>query len=154
MSLIHIIEDDDAFRGVLIHMLEHTEHEVMCFEFGEQYLVYLNSPESRKPALVLSDIVLPGIDGYELVHEIRSRLPFQKIVLMTGYGLNPGKLGQAAIKEVCHLLKKPFRSGQLIRIIDALINCEQALANGDKVEYFRQCEFGAGPVCPFHKSQN
>jgi len=153
MSLIHIIEDDDAYREVLIHMLERTEYEVMCFEFGEQYLAHLNSPEFRKPALVLSDIVLPGINGYELVHEIRRRLPLQKIVLMTGYGLNPGKQGQAAITELCHLLKKPFRAEQLIRIIDALNGCELALANGSKTEYFRQCEFGAGPTCPFHKPE-
>jgi len=149
MGLIHIIEDDDAFRGVLIHMLERTEHEAMYFEFGEQYLVYINSPKFREPTLVLSDIVLPGIDGYELVHEIRGRLPFQKIILMTGYGFNPGKLGQAAIRELCYFLKKPFRAEQLIRIIDALNSCAQALANGDKVEYFGQCEFGAGPACPF-----
>jgi len=151
MSLIHIIEDDDAFRGVLIHMLERTEHEVVCFEFGEQYLSHLDSPDFRKPTLVLSDIVLPGINGYELAHEIRRRLPLQKIVLMTGYGLNLSKQGQTAVRELCHLLKKPFRGSQLIGIIDGLSRCEQALASGEKSEYFAQCEFGAGPDCPFHR---
>jgi len=153
MNLIHIIEDDDAYRDVLMHMLDRTTYEVMCFEFGEQYLAYLNSPEFRKPTLVLSDIVLPGINGYELVHEIRRRLPLQKIVLMTGYGLTPGKHGHAAIAELCHLLKKPFRAEQLIRIIDALSSCERALASGEKNEYSEHCEFGAGPDCPFYKPE-
>ncbi|HKI62739.1 MAG TPA: response regulator [Mariprofundaceae bacterium] len=146
--MIHIIDDEDSIRNILKALLGRAGYDVLCFEFAEQYLEYLQSSEFQRPTIVLSDIVLPGLDGFDLALKIREKLPFQKILLMTGYEISNNR--QRAANQLCYMFEKPFSTDKLIPIIDALCACENALIRKEKTEYFQQCEFGAGPACPFY----
>jgi len=146
--MIHVIDDEDSIRNILKALLDRAGYDVLFFEFAEQYLEYLQSTEFQKPTIVLSDIVLPGMNGYDLALKVHEKLPFQKILLMTGYKISNNR--QRAASQLCYLFEKPFNADKLIPIVDALCACENALIRKEKTEYFQQCEFGAGPACPFH----
>ena len=72
--------------------------------------------------LVLADIRLPDMNGYELMQKLTARVESLPLVLMTGFGYDPGhsivKARQAGLKEV---LYKPFRLDQLLETIERVL---------------------------------
>ncbi len=72
--------------------------------------------------LVLADIRLPDMNGYELMQKLAAITPSLPLVLMTGFGYDPGhsivKARQAGLKEV---LYKPFRLDQLLETIERVL---------------------------------
>ena len=69
--------------------------------------------------IVLSDIVIPNINGWELLKRIKARFPLLKVILYSGY---PDKLKQKAndAPEPDHLLQKPFKMEQLTNILNTI----------------------------------
>lgn len=70
MARILIVEDDDFLRTLLAQKLEKNDHEVIQAETGEKALKIL--PE-YKPELVLLDLLLPGMHGFEVLTWIRKQ---------------------------------------------------------------------------------
>jgi DNA-binding NtrC family response regulator len=72
--------------------------------------------------LVLADIRLPDMNGYELMKKLVAHTDSLPLVLMTGFGYDPGhsivKARQAGLKEV---LYKPFRLDQLLETIERVL---------------------------------
>jgi CheY-like chemotaxis protein len=67
------------------------------------------------PDLVLSDTVMPGISGYELVQRIRSNWPHVPLVLMSGYAEDPRV--QEEIARGVAFLAKPFSPQSLLELL-------------------------------------
>jgi DNA-binding NtrC family response regulator len=65
---------------------------------------------------VVSDIVMPGMDGTALAHAIRSRKPGLPVLLMTGYGPGVGTPDPGRV-----VLRKPFQLSDLGRVTTRLI---------------------------------
>ncbi|MBL8695255.1 MAG: sigma-54-dependent Fis family transcriptional regulator [Planctomycetes bacterium] len=80
---IIFIDDDDTLRGVLTRELESREFKVQAFRSAEGVLesVRLESPDA-----VLLDLRLPGVDGLELLQQIRAADPDVQVVVLTGHG--------------------------------------------------------------------
>jgi len=102
---ILVVEDDPDSREALRLLLELWGHEVDDADDGP---VALDKAESLQPEVVFVDIGLPGMDGYDLARELRTRAdPPPLIVALTGFG-RPGDRGralEAGFDE--HLLKPP-----------------------------------------------
>ncbi|HTS86850.1 MAG TPA: response regulator [Gemmatimonadales bacterium] len=80
---ILLVDDDDAVRSVIARYLVTLGYVVI--EAGDAvHALYLTTSESPVD-LVLSDIVLPGLRGPALLHELRGRWPSVKTLLMTGF---------------------------------------------------------------------
>jgi CheY-like chemotaxis protein/putative methionine-R-sulfoxide reductase with GAF domain len=63
---------------------------------------------------ILADIRLPDLSGYEVYHALREAQPSARVILMTGYGYDPGhSLVRARQAGLQHVLFKPFRVDQL-----------------------------------------
>ncbi len=76
---VYIIEDDKHIRELLHFRLKDAGFEVSAFESGEEGLKSLmESP----PDVVLLDLMLPGIDGYEICRQIRSDKKTKDIIIM------------------------------------------------------------------------
>jgi len=75
-----VVDDDPAIRVLIPKLLEGTPWQVDCVGSGEEALARL---ESRKYDLILSDILMPGIDGLTLLNRIRERDPGARVVMMT-----------------------------------------------------------------------
>jgi len=77
-----VVDDVDTIARVYARFLERQGYEVRIAFNGEEAL---DVWENFKPDLVLSDIRMPKMNGFELATAIRKRDPKQKVILMTGY---------------------------------------------------------------------
>ena len=144
--MFHVIDDDDRICKLLKALVIKAGYNAICFESAEKYIEHLNSQEFQKPTAVLSDVVMPGIDGFELALEIRKKIPFQKITLISA---TPYKgYDNFASEQLCNLVKKPFHPKDFISMIQALALCEEVHGQ-DNNGYVNWCEFGFNHRCPF-----
>lgn len=91
MALRILIVDDEADVELLFRqrMRKAMREGLLQLEFafsGEEALQLLNSTEQTDVALILSDINMPGMSGYELLEKIKSAHPSMKVVMVTAYG--------------------------------------------------------------------
>jgi DNA-binding response OmpR family regulator len=106
---ILVIDDEPVVRGLIVEMLESAGYLVESAETAEHALELLDREGLR---LVLSDIVMPGLSGVELLRAVRLRRPNLPVVLVTGAGTYE-RLGQALLEGADALLLKPFSRDEL-----------------------------------------
>lgn len=115
MARIVLIDDTDVFRDALQILLERAGHEVIgaASGMGIETLVARNTPD-----LVITDMVMPGRDGVEIVLSLRRRRPELRIIGMSGGG-NRGvlDLGMAAKLGVSATIAKPFEPHELVELV-------------------------------------
>ena len=82
METIVIIEDDESIREMLRYYFHSVGYEVACFESGEDYF---EKAGEVKPSLYILDIMLPGMDGLEILRRIRAdaRLEEAPVLMLT-----------------------------------------------------------------------
>jgi len=145
--MFHVIDDDDRICKLLKALVIKAGYEATCFETAEKYIEYMNSNSFQKPVAVLSDVVMPGINGYELATLIRKKLPSQKIILVSA---TPSEgYNQFANDQLCALINKPFHPLDMISKIKALASCDEIHASGEYI-YGSLCDFGMNCRCPFY----
>jgi two-component system response regulator AtoC len=79
---IMVVDDDPGHLSVVSAILEETGYEVERAEDAEEALARIYG---FKPALVLTDLRLPGMDGVALLEEIRERMEHVEVIVMTGH---------------------------------------------------------------------
>ena len=79
---ILVVDDVDTIARVYARFLERQGYEVRIAFNGDDAL---SEWERFHPDLVISDIRMPKMSGFELASKIRKKEPKQKIILMTGY---------------------------------------------------------------------
>lgn len=119
MANILLAEDDDSMRNFLTVALEKAGHSVTPCADGLTALGAITASPERFD-LLLSDIVMPGIDGVELSSRAARIHPGLKVLFITGFtaierktitgGGDPGPV-----------LNKPFHLGQLVKQIDQIL---------------------------------
>ncbi len=109
-----IVDDETAILKVLSEIITEIGHRVRVAESGASALDALAEQSS---ALVITDIKMPGITGFELAHRIRELYPKTHLVLMTGYSFEQSHQ-EADELQVSGFLKKPFKTSELAEIID------------------------------------
>jgi two-component system cell cycle sensor histidine kinase/response regulator CckA len=80
-----LVEDEDAVRMFGARALQNKGYNVLEACNGEEALEVINNGSNQKIDLIISDVVMPGMDGHTLVQLIRHEMPHIKIVLMSGY---------------------------------------------------------------------
>ena len=80
---ILLVDDEKGIRKVLGLVLEERGYLVLTAEDGETALdVYRNT----RPQIVLTDIKMPGMDGIELLRNIKMEDPDTEVIMITGHG--------------------------------------------------------------------
>ena len=77
-KLIYIVDDEENIREILSYNLEKNGYNVRSFENGVDFLDYY---KSKRPDLIILDLMLPDIDGYEICREIRNKSKIPVIIL-------------------------------------------------------------------------
>lgn len=80
---ILVVDDDENLRWVLKTQLEDMGYTASTAEDGSHALLEI---EKEPPALVLTDLKMPGLSGMELLAKIRSEYPDMPVILMTAFG--------------------------------------------------------------------
>lgn len=119
MARILLAEDDDSLRAFLVSSLARAGHEVQAYGDGDSAWEAL---EHASFDLLLTDIVMPGMDGIELARRGAEVDPAMKIVFITGFAAVALSAQSQAPKDA-KVLSKPFHLKDLVveieRVIDA-----------------------------------
>ena len=120
MARILLIEDDDAVRTTLRLILEHVGHTVIEARDGTEGLALFQHATAD---LVITDIVMPETEGFEVLRELRSTHPPVKIIAISGAGRDSGAdyLQMAKHLGASTVLAKPFSADVLIAAINELL---------------------------------
>lgn len=112
MAKILLAEDDDSMRDFLAKALTRAGHEVEAVADGEEGLEALGT-EAGAFELLLTDIVMPGVDGIELARRAAEIDPALKIMFITGFAAVALNAGLSARREA-KVLSKPFHLRDLV----------------------------------------
>ena len=117
MARILLAEDDDDLRRFLVKALEKAGHQVTAF--GEGASAYEEIKQTTFD-LLLTDIVMPEMDGIELARRVAELDPALKIMFITGFAavaLNPDSKAPKEAK----VLSKPFHLRDLVDEVNRLM---------------------------------
>jgi two-component system cell cycle response regulator CpdR len=117
MANILLAEDDESLRQFLAAALERAGHAVTAF--GDGTAAYRCLCDETFD-LLLSDIVMPGLDGIELAKRAADLYPALKIMFITGFAavaLNPA----SETPKHAKVLSKPFHLRDLVQEVERMI---------------------------------
>lgn len=114
---ILLAEDDDSMRGFLERALTKAGYDVIAFPNGAEAFERL---KEEPFTLLLTDIVMPRMDGIELARRASEIDPELKIMFITGFAAVTLNNDSAAPKDA-RVLSKPFHLKDLVREVDRLL---------------------------------
>jgi CheY-like chemotaxis protein len=117
MAKILVAEDDLAVQSFVSRALAHKGHEVTAVNDGLQALDALQDSEFD---LLVTDIVMPGLDGIGLALKVTSDRPDLPILLMTGYSAERQRAYNLD-ELICRVVMKPFTLEQICRAVDSVL---------------------------------
>ena len=119
MIRILLAEDDASMRTYLARALERAGYEVTTADRGTEALPMI---ERGAFDLLLTDIVMPEMDGIELAQKAAAIAPEMRVMFITGFAAVALKAGKAA--PSAKVLSKPFHLRDLVAEVDRLFQSE------------------------------
>lgn len=128
MSKILLAEDDDAIRHYLATALRRAGHDVIACANGLDGAEALDKAAAG-PALdlLVTDIVMPGLDGMELAARARRQIPGIKVLFLTGFAAMAADFPRDAGDKTPIVISKPVHLGRLVEQIAALLEGRESL---------------------------
>jgi putative two-component system response regulator len=109
MSRILVIDDEAIVRMLVVEILEAAGHSVVDADSAERALDLLDGGDFD---LVVSDVIMPGLSGLELLQRVQAQQASLPVVLVTGAGTYE-TLSQALMRGAAGLVTKPFAHADL-----------------------------------------
>ena len=121
MIRILLAEDDDAMRQYLARALERSGYDVVSVDRGTAAIPLI---ESDRFDLLLTDIVMPEMDGIELAQHAATIAPDMRVMFITGFAAVTLKAGKAMPQA--KVLSKPFHLRDLVLEVDRMFGIDSA----------------------------
>jgi two-component system, NtrC family, response regulator AtoC len=131
MYSVLIVEDHDRLREQLGQFYEQEGYKVTTAACGEEGLQKLTQ---EKFVLVVSDVKMPGIDGFQLARHVRERYPDTDVILTTAFG-NIKQAVEAMKIGASDYITKPFQPEVIRHVSEKLIERRRLL---EEVKQLRQ----------------
>jgi len=112
---IMVIDDEESIRMLLQEYLEIVGLEVETAASGMEGL---DKFETSDYSLIICDVAMPGLDGFQVYEKMYSQRPEQNFLFITGYKFEGSQ--QDLIDSSLGLLRKPFHLNDLYKIIATL----------------------------------
>jgi two-component system nitrogen regulation response regulator GlnG len=129
---IWIIDDDQSMRWVLDKTLSNNGYQVSAFESGSVALAsFKRTPEGERPSLIITDVRMPGINGFELLKQIKNISPHTPIIVMTAY-TDLDTTVQAFHEGAFEYLPKPFDIDDALELVARA--CEPVAENDGEAQ--------------------
>jgi CheY-like chemotaxis protein len=114
-----VVEDDADVRGYVVETLDALGYDVLEAADGEHALRLLEAHKTVH--LLLTDVVMPGMNGRKLADEAKQRQPLLKVLYMTGYSRN-AIVHQGRLDAGVDLIQKPLGSEQLANAVRKVLD--------------------------------
>ena len=111
-----VADDNDVAQRLCRRVLEKAGYSVLIAEDGLQAV---EMALSQRPAMILMDVAMPGIDGIEAMKRIKAELPSQPIVIASAHSMASDRERFLAA-GADDILSKPFRLADLVAIVAKL----------------------------------
>ena len=126
--LIVIVEDEESIAAGLKFNFEVEGYETVVFGDGPKALAYILNPESRTDLVVL-DLMLPGMSGYEICRTIRGTLPSVPVLVLSARSLSEDR-AYAFDCGTDQYMTKPFALPELLSRIRNLLDRQRRMGLG------------------------
>jgi DNA-binding response OmpR family regulator len=125
---IFVVDDNQDAAALLVDLLGMANYQSVTFYNGFDLLDALqNPPNSKLPDLILLDLMMPGIDGLEVIRRIKANqtLPFIPIIMVTASGETQDRVTglQTGADDY---LTKPINRAELVARVRSLLRLKQA----------------------------
>ncbi|MBO9581728.1 MAG: response regulator [Sphingobium sp.] len=117
MIRILLAEDDDSMRVYLSRALERSGYEVVAVDRGTAAIPLISQ---ERFDLLLTDIVMPEMDGIELAQHVASISPETRVMFITGFAAVTLRAGRLAPEA--KVLSKPFHLRDLVLEVDRMFD--------------------------------
>jgi DNA-binding NarL/FixJ family response regulator len=118
-GLVLIADDDDAFVACVRALLESAGYRTLCAATGEEAL---RLARDRRPRVLLLDIQLPDLNGYEVCRALRDKFgQAVAIAFVSGHRTEPVDISAGLLFGADDYIVKPFESGELLARVGALM---------------------------------
>jgi CheY-like chemotaxis protein len=114
MASILVAEDDQAVRDFVSRALAYYGHSVTSVPDGSAALAALSE---RRFDLMLTDIVMPGLDGVALAAQATKQDPAMPVLMMTGFA-SEGQRAQSTAGPVERVISKPFSLKEICAAVE------------------------------------
>ena len=125
--MFHIVDDEETFAELLLNMTQVLGHEASIFPSALHYIEYLNSDEYEEPTAIITDVRMPGMNGYELMGYVAITHPQINFIVMSG----EASIQHEHKDKACMYLKKPFEYSIYSEMLKKLVRCEREGASPD-----------------------
>ena len=112
---ILVVEDEEVVRATVVEILSTAGYRLEACDSAEAALAFL-ATRPEPPDLLLSDIILPQMNGLDLVDAVRRRFPAVRIIMASGYAEERAQLARI-LESGDHFLQKPFTAAQLLATV-------------------------------------
>ena len=119
-----VVDDDDAVREVAVRALSRVGYRVLAAAGGEAALALLGKQDDLDALLVLTDVLMPRMNGAQLAERVAVEFPRVRLVFMSGFSSDElARTGVGA--PLRSLLNKPFTLPELIAFVDEAFTPEE-----------------------------
>lgn len=133
MANVLVIEDEGILAKNICDALCYAEHEATAVRTGEEGL---DAAERIWPDVIVLDYQLPGIDGLEVLRQLRQRCNFASVIMVTAHG-NVGIAVEAMKTGAADFLSKPLDLKELQIIVERVLEHRRVAG---QLNYFRARE--------------
>jgi len=117
-ATVLLVEDETPLRKLISQVLKSAGHRVLEAANGDEAIA-ASARHSGPIELLVTDVVMPGMNGPELVAKLRARRPRMTILYMSGYDNDLVDLTN--LESTASFLQKPFSPRTLLKHIDSLL---------------------------------
>lgn len=146
--MIHIVDDDALILAVVSHFSKAFGFQTLRFRNPMEYLAFARSDEYRIPAAVFCDVMMPEMNGFDMMHSVHDLHPQTRFVMISGNT----QAAQRHSSEACIFLVKPISFDQMEKTFQHLRTCTECGPSTDLVNIWpdnrdqfttckRQCPF-------------
>ena len=120
---IFVIDDEAPIRDTMKAALEEQGYQVACFGNAVDGL---ESIAKTNPELIVTDLIMPGLNGLELIHRTKQLNPEINVVVVTGHASLESAIG--AIRQgASDYLVKPFKIAELLNAVKKALSQKRFL---------------------------
>jgi len=112
---IHIIDDEPLLLELISEALEVFGYKTLSFQGSSTYLTHMQTSDYIAPHIIITDVQMPGLDGFGLIQKVRNNNIMAKIILMSGFHHH-----LRTNADIAATLAKPFDFEHLHKVVSEL----------------------------------
>jgi len=142
METVLIVDDEKNYPLILAAVLEEEGFETMTANSGHEAIEILKNSDVD---LVLTDMKMPGMDGIELLENVKAKDPELPVIMMTAYG-TVEKAVEAMQKGAYNYIMKPFENDSLVIYVKKAVAVYQMVKENRQLRSAVKSQYSFGNI--------